>query len=49
MDYAVCPRDGIQVLVVEVRWGPEQEPLVRCPRCGTRYVLHGDGLQEVAP
>ncbi|WP_432489654.1 hypothetical protein [Kineococcus sp. SYSU DK018] len=48
MDYLVCPYDQERVKVVEVRWGPQQRPLVDCPACARRYVFAETGLEEVA-
>jgi len=47
MDYLVCPSDQEQLKVIDVRWGPQQRPLVHCPVCARRYVFEESGLDEL--
>ncbi|MGI8667046.1 MAG: hypothetical protein ACR2N4_13610 [Jatrophihabitans sp.] len=47
VDYLVCPADAERVKVLEPNGGPAGRLLVRCPRCGTRYVFTSSATLQV--
>lgn len=49
MDYLVCPIDTAQLKLIEVRWGAEDRPLLRCPRCSKRFLLTRSGTLNTVP
>ncbi len=48
MDYLVCPIDAAQLKLIEVRWGAEDRPLLRCPQCFQRFLLTRSGTLDTA-
>ncbi|XAS74865.1 hypothetical protein V3G39_09280 [Dermatophilaceae bacterium Sec6.4] len=43
MDYLVCPIDAAQLMLIQVRWGVQDRPLMSCPQCSQRFVLARTG------
>ncbi|XAS74860.1 hypothetical protein V3G39_09255 [Dermatophilaceae bacterium Sec6.4] len=46
MDYLARPIDGAHVKLIQVRWGTQARPLMRCPQCSQRFLLARTGTLE---